>query len=499
MIAATDGAKQKPTPGAVFTEGSVLRHLSVMTGTATAGLIAIFLVDLIDLYFLSLLGEVELAAAVGYAGSILFFTTSICIGLAIAMAALVARALGAGETARAHRYVMHVSVVAVLVTAPIALIVWLAIPTLLSWLGAEGRTLELAEDYLSIIIPTMPILALAIAGGGALRAAGAPRLAMATTLAGGLVNAVLDPILIFGFDLRIEGAAWASVAARVAVLAVGAYGVIAKKNLLGRFKPNAFFRDVRRIAEIAGPAILTNVATPFGNAYVVTSMAAFGDDAVAGFSIIGRIIPVAFGTVFALSGAVGPVIGQNYGAEKFDRVRKTLIDALKLSTTSVILAALILYLFQNQIAAAFNASPGATDLIGFFATVIAILFAFTGAQFIAHAAFNNLGHPLWSTFSNWGRVTIGTIPLVWLGALWFGPKGVFLGQAIGGMIFGAGAFILAWRLCATSNADGRRPPTQSRLFRIPLSAQTVYRGWGGLFELETGSRSPKVRKPKEPR
>jgi len=124
----------------------VLRHITVMTTTATAGLIAIFLVDLIDLYFLSLLGEIELAAAVGYAGSILFFTTSVCIGLAIAMAALVARAIGAGERARAHRYVAHVSVVSVLITAPIALAVWLGIPTLLGLLGAEGRTLELAAD-----------------------------------------------------------------------------------------------------------------------------------------------------------------------------------------------------------------------------------------------------------------------------------------------------------------------------------------------------------------
>ena len=483
MTSTEDDTKGKAAPAteAVFTEGSVLRHISVMTGTATMGLIAIFVVDLVDLYFLSLLGETELAAAVGYAGSILFFTTSVCIGLAIAMAALVARALGAGETARAHRYVMHVSVVAVLVTAPFALVVWLAIPTLLAWLGAEGRTLELAVDYLRIIVPTMPILALAMASGGALRAAGAPRLAMITTLAGGLVNAVLDPILIFGLDLRIEGAAWASVAARFAVLGVGVYGVIAKKNMLGRFKRRAFLRDTRRIAEIAGPAVLTNIATPFGNAYVVTSMAAFGDDAVAGFSIIGRIIPVAFGAVFALSGAVGPVIGQNYGAKKFDRVRQALLDSLKLSTVIVVAAAFILYLFQTQIAAAFNASSGAADLIGFFATVIAILFAFTGAQFIAHAAFNNLGHPLWSTLSNWGRVTIGTIPLVWLGAAWLGPEGVLLGQAIGGVLFGAGALYVAWNLCATGGVEGRRALTQSRLFRVPLSAQTVYRGWVGTF------------------
>ena len=466
---------------AVFTEGSIFRHISVMTATATTGLIAIFFVDLIDLYFLSLLGEAELAAAVGYAGSILFFTTSVCIGLAIAMAALVARAVGAGEDERARRYVVHVSVVAVAVTLPFATLVWITLPTLLAWLGAEGRTLDLALAYLRIIVPSMPILALAMGLGGALRAVGAARLAMASTLIGGLVNAVLDPILIFGLDLGIEGAALASVAARIGVFAVGAYGVIHKEKIMGRFKPSALPRDIARIFEVAGPAVLTNLATPFGNAYVVGSIAAFGDDSVAGFSIIGRIIPVAFGVVFALSGAVGPVIGQNFGAGKVERIRRALIDSMLLGVGVVLLASALLFLFQDQIAAAFNASDGASALIAFFSTYVAILFAFLCAQFIANAAFNNLGRPLWSTAANWGRVTIGTIPLVWLGANWLGPEGVLLGQALGGVIFGTGSFVLAWRLCRSGAADQRQPPTRTRMFRVPLSAQTVYRGWVGLF------------------
>ena len=465
---------------AKFLDGSVFRHISVMTFTASIGLMALFVVDLVDLYFLSLLGEVELAAAVGYAGSILFFTTSICIGLAIAMAALVARAVGAGETGRAKRYVVHVSLFALAATLPLALLVWLGIENLLGLVGAEGRALELAAVYLRIIVPSMPILALAMASGGVLRAVGAARLAMAATLAGGLVNAVLDPILIFGLELGVAGAAWASVSARVAVLLVGVYGVVVKTDMLGRFKAELFGHDARRIAAIAGPAVLTNVATPVGNAYVTASMAAFGDDAVAGFSIIGRIIPVAFGVIFALSGAVGPVIGQNFGAGRLDRIRRALLDALLLAGGVVLVSATLLFLLQDQIARAFGASPGAAALLAFFASFIAVSFAFMGAQFIAHAAFNNLGRPLWSTWSNWGRATLGTIPLVWLGALWLGPEGVLLGQAAGGVIFGTGAYLTAWWLCATPERLGPSP-TRTQMFRLPLSAQTVYRGWMGIF------------------
>ncbi|MDJ0946331.1 MAG: MATE family efflux transporter [Kiloniellales bacterium] len=466
---------------AKFLEGSILRHITVMTATASIGLMALFVVDLVDLYFLSLLGEVELAAAVGYAGSILFFTTSICIGLAIAMAALVARAVGARETARAKRYVVHVSLFALIVTVPLAVLVWLAIPDLLRLVGAEGRALELSATYLRIIVPSMPVLALAMASGGVLRAVGAARLAMSATLAGGLVNAVLDPILIFGLELGVAGAAWASLAARATVFLAGTYGVVVRVEMLGRFKARVFGRDAARIAAIAGPAVLTNVATPVGNAYVTASMAAFGDDAVAGFSIVGRIIPVAFGVIFALSGAVGPVIGQNYGAGSFARIRRALLDALLLSTAVVLVSASLLFLLQDQIAAAFGASPGAAAVWGFFASFIAVTFAFMGAQFVAHAAFNNLGRPLWSTWSNWGRATLGTIPLVWLGAAWLGPEGVLLGQAAGGVIFGAGAYLVAWWLCAVPERLGPSP-TRTQMFRIPLSPLTVYRGWTGFFD-----------------
>jgi Na+-driven multidrug efflux pump len=88
---------------AKFLEGSLFRHISVMSLTASVGLMAVFLVDFVDMIFISMLGKAELAAAVGYAGAILFFTTSFGIGMAIAAGALVARALGAGDEALARR------------------------------------------------------------------------------------------------------------------------------------------------------------------------------------------------------------------------------------------------------------------------------------------------------------------------------------------------------------------------------------------------------------
>jgi len=79
---------------------------------------------------------------------------------------------------------------------------------------------------------------------------------------------------------------------------------------------------------ISGPAILTQLATPVGQAVVTRMVASHGEAAVAGMAIAGRLTPVAFGILFALSGAVGPIFGQNLGAGRMDRVRRTYTDAI---------------------------------------------------------------------------------------------------------------------------------------------------------------------------
>ncbi|MEM7171077.1 MAG: MATE family efflux transporter [Pseudomonadota bacterium] len=464
-----------------FTQGSIMSHIAVMTSTASVGLMALFLVDLADLYFLSLLGEAEVAAAVGFSGSILFFSTSICIGIAIAMSALVSLAIGGGKRQRARRSVVNVFVFGVLITIPLATAMWLAVPWMLRLLGAEGYTLELAISYLRIVLPSMPILVMGMSCGGALRAVGDAKGAMYTTLAGGAVNAIFDPLFIFALAMGVDGAATASVLGRFAVLAVGLRGVIRQESLLTTFSFRAFRRQTWAIVKIAGPAMMTNVATPIGYAFVTASIARFGDGAVAGYAVVGRIIPVAFGIVFALSGAVGPIFGQNFGAGLPERVRRTFWDGLIFSAAAVFAVSIILYFCQGLLIHAFDLDGEAADLVAFFATFVAVTFVFNGAQFMANAAFNNLQHPDWSTWSNWARATIGTIPFVWLGAELAGAPGVLAGQALGGLLIAL--LTVGAALTLLRRLPERPPPGSSAQtsFRVPLSPYTLYRGWVGIF------------------
>jgi putative MATE family efflux protein len=428
---------------AKFVEGNLFRHVSVMALTSSVGLMAVFVVDLINMFYIALLGREELAAAIGYAGAILFFTTSFGIGMSIAVGALVARALGARDQVLAREKATTGLVLSFVFGSLFAAVVWVFLWPFVGLLGATGETAALAVHFLQIVIPSQPLLMVGMIGGAVLRSHGDARAAMMATVWGAVATAVLDPILIFGLKMELTGAAIASVVARVVIAWVALQPI--RKTYGGFDRPTVgqVVADMGPVWAIAVPAILTQVATPVGQAFVTRATSAYGEAAVAGMAIAGRLTPVAFGVIFALSGAIGPIIGQNFGAGRMDRVRRTLIDGLIFTGLVIVLVSAVLFLLRAPIADAFKAEGLTRDLVYLFCGPLALLWFFNGMIFVGNAVCNNLGRPFWSTVVNWGRHTIGTIPLaIWLGSYW-GAQGVLIGQAIGGVVFGLAAAWLA--------------------------------------------------------
>lgn len=454
-----------------FTQGSTMKHIIVMSLSNAAGITALFIVDLLDLFFLSLLGEKSLAAAVGYAGTIIFMTTSMGIGLSIATGAMMSRAIGEGNRERAAQYLTNVCFLNLMVSILVAAITWLYIPELLTLIGATGKVHQLAVNYLQVLIPSLPVLSLAMCMGAGLRSVGDAKLSMSSTLTGGAINAIFDPIFIFLLHWHIEGAAAASVLARIGVFLVATYGITIKHKLFAPFSFQRFKTDLHNILRIALPAVGTNLATPFSSAWIVRYMAQYGDGYVAGFAITGRLVPVAFGIVFALSGAIGPIIGQNFGARLISRVRQSLIDSLTFTILYVLAMSLLLFLLQDYIITMFQAKKQAAELVLFFCTYTAVSFVFTGCLFIANATFNNLGKAIYSTSLNWGRATLGTIPFVWVCSHYMGAFGVLVGYALGGVLFAFIAVRMAFQLIGRIEAKVCRQDTIASIMthrEVPL-------------------------------
>ena len=426
-----------------------MRHVINMTVTSSVGLMAIFLVDFLSLLYVSWLKNEVLTAAVGYASVVLFFLTSANIGFMIATTALAAKRLGSGDKSGARR----IAGSSLALMAALAVGLWLillpVLMPLLSLLGAEGEVRDVAWRYLQITLPSNVLMALGMGFSGALRAVGDAKRAMYVTLAGGIVTAIIDPILIFGLGLGINGAAICVVISRMVFALVGWYGAVKVHDMVAPPTLSGVKGDSRAVFAIAGPAILTNVATPFSLAVVARIVSVYGPWAIAANTVIDRLTPIAFGALFALSGAVGPILAQNWGAGLFHRMRSTLKDSFIFSAVYVLISWCVLIICRNWIVDIFALTGQAADGVIFFCWISGPMWFFVGLLFTANAAFNNLGFPFYSTAFNWGRATLGTIPFAWAGAQYYGYKGALAGMMVGSIVFGITSAILAYRTIAT--------------------------------------------------
>ncbi|MDF1669542.1 MAG: MATE family efflux transporter [Roseovarius sp.] len=421
--------------GAVFTRGDLMHHVAVTSLTSSLGLMAIYAVDLIDLIFISMLGQKELAAAAGYASSLMFFTSAVCIGISIAAGALVSKSIGMRAVAEARDQATTVAVLSVLVSVVQPVLMLAYVDELLGLLGATGEVAEMAARYLWIVLPFTFVSGLSMVSVAAIRAHGDAKHGTYPALAGALTNGVLDPLFIFALGFGLEGAAMATVAARLVTLAFAAGYAIRLHRSFAPVRLMVLVQNAGAACAIGIPAILTNLATPVGTAIITREMARFGPDAVAGMAIVGRLVPVAFSVVIATSGAVGPIVGQNLGAGFLKRIRRTMDAGLLFIFLYVLVMSGILFLLRHSIADLFSATGQTRSLVLLFCGPLALAHYFNGAISVAGATFENLGHPLRSTLMNWGRSTLGTLPFVMIGAELFGAKGILIGQAAGGVVF----------------------------------------------------------------
>jgi putative MATE family efflux protein len=433
---------------AVFLEGSILRHVLVMTATGSVGLIAIFFVDLLTLIYISRLGDANMTAGIGLASQLSFLFISLQIGFSIGVTALVSQCLGRGDREEAERIATSSVIQIAIITSLVSLA---AVPfrrELAMLVGARGETLEHASLFLLITLPSNAFLAVGMAMSGALRACGDAARSMYVTLAGAVVIAIMDPIFIVALRWDVTGAGLSTFVSRMAIAVVGLWGVVHVHKLIRPVDRATMKRCLKLLLMIAIPAMVTNLAAPVANIYSLRIFAEFGDAVLAGFAVVDRIIPLAYGVLFAMSGAVGPIIGQNYGARRYDRVKAALDNCYAVAIVYGLAIWAVLWLASPLIVQLFKAEGRTAEFIVFFCNFGAVGWLFLGCLFAANSAFNNLGHPMLATVFNWGRATLGVIPFITLGAWWGGAHGALLGVAAGGVLFGLGAIAASYRVTA---------------------------------------------------
>jgi putative MATE family efflux protein len=442
-------------------------HVIRMTATGAFGITFVFLVDAANLLWISQLGQPQLVAAIGFAYAIQFFSVSIGVGLMIAVTALISRSIGEGRRDRARLQAGAGMVIAASIQGVVGLAILIFRHELVELAGAEGKTAADAARYLGLTIMSLIPMAIGLTCSGALRAEGLGAKAMYVTVISGLLLMVVDPILIIGLGWGLDGAGIGLVLFRFALAGLGLYFAAFQQRLIAMPTRSGVAIALRPYMAVAGPAIVTQMATPAGNYFLTRVMAPFGDDAVAAWAVVARLTVLAFGGIFALSGAIGGIFGQNFGAGQFDRLRDIYRDALTFCLIYTLFMWAFLAAATPYIVSAFGLQGQGVEVLQAFTSVGVGGFVFVGALFVSNAAFNNLGKPGRSALVNWIKDGVLGWPLaIWLSAS-FGAAGVIYGQAAAGVLMGTLAAVWGWRYVAGLNTSNASPLTTPRVYPNP--------------------------------
>ncbi len=446
---ANPGSRERVS-SAPLTEGPVAAHLARLTGPMALGVLSIMTVGLADAFFLARLGK-EPLAALGFIYPVIVALTSLGIGLSAGVNSVVSRTLGGGKEDRARRFSAHAVILAGAFGLVVCAIGLLASRQLFVALQAEGSVLQLVLAYMVIWLASFPILIVTMCANAVLRGHGDtlwPAVVMGLTAA---INIALDPVLIFGFGplpgLGIAGAAWATIVARV-------FGLLLALSLVLHFKPcfglgdvklAGLRRSVADIASIGAPAAFSNAINPAGMAAVTAIVAQFGDAAVAGFGAAGRIQSFVLMPLLALSGSIGPLVGQNWGAEKYERAARAFGVASWACVAYGIALALVLVAWNREIAALFAVSGDVGRVTALYLGIVPCTLFGYGILIVGNGAMNASGKPLPLMMINVSRMAVLYIPLAALGALVWDEAGVFIAAATANLAAGGLALWVARR------------------------------------------------------
>ena len=431
-------------------EGPIAPTLIRMAVPMLIGIAAIVLFNIVDTFWVGQLGALELTA-MSYTFPVVMIVTSLAMGVSIGGTAVIARALGHGDEDQVKRLTTDALVLANTLVIVVALIGLFTINPLFRALGADEQTLPLIRQYMVPWYLGVGLLVIPMVGNGAIRATGDTKTPSYVMMVAGLVNAVLDPFLIFGWgpapELGLTGAALATIGSYAGALVAALYILIKREELIAFEIPKVseVLNSWRRILHIGLPAAGTNLLSPVSAGIMTRMVSEYGEPAVGGFGVATRIEGFALIGIGAMSTAVTPFVAQNLGAGNCERIR----GATRFVIGHAIVwgggAALLLAVFRGPLAGIFSDNAEVIAAAKSYLLIVPISFITLGIAQLIGTTLNALNQPLKASALVATRLMVLAVPLAAAGSALMGMQGLFGGIAAANLVIGALAIAVVYR------------------------------------------------------
>lgn len=468
-----------------LTKGPVFGHILRLLVPMSAGIVAMMLVGVVDAYWVGKLGTAQ-QAAVQFVFPVSMLVMSVAIGLGSGAASVVSRAAGRGDDDRTKRVATDAVTLSLIIVGAVSALGVMVIDPVFRAMGASEAMMPHVRDYMTIWFAGIVFVVGPMVASNILRALGDAIIPSLIMIGGAVINMGLDPLFIFGLGpipaLGVQGAAIATLVSNLIVFVVAMSVLIFREKLIDLSWPG--FEEIlwnwREIARIGAPAAGSNTLGPITNTAVLAAVAGFGEAAVAGVGVAMRVEAFFLIPLFALSGSIGPVTGQNGGAGEAARVREAFAKSFLFCAGWGVSVGVILFIAGDHLAPFFLPSPDGQDVAEIYWDIAPFAVAGYGIAMAASAGFNGLGRPLLGVAVNAARGLLLIIPLAWLGASVAGVSGIIWGMFAGNLLVGIGAVVFVLRFAPlTAIGVTKRKTKASNASRAGAPVSALRDGEGG--------------------
>lgn len=429
-------------PGGNFTEGPVHTHLIKLTGFMMMGFVSMIMASLVETVYIGILGTPQLAA-VSFTFPLVMLMQGVAMGLGIGASSVVARTVGLGDREKVRRLVSHCLVLVAILILVLVVTGYIVAEAFFELLGAQPHILPLILVYMDVWLLGLPLFTLSMVGSSLIRASGNAAVPGYIMTVGSLLQVVIAPFLIFGLgplpELGLEGAAWGFVIARTASCSFCFYYLIFKEKLLIT-SMEGIISSWKDILHVGLPAIATNLIMPVSMGIITRLLANHGAEVVAGYGVASRVDSLMVMIVMALSSSIGPFVGQNWGAHKYDRVKVALSLANRFSLLWGLFAFIFMLLFGESLVSLINDDPKVIETAAIYLIIIPLSIGFMGIMAVSSSCFNALGKPMPPLIISINRMLVVYVPMALLGDYLWGYVGIFIATSASTILMGA----VAW-------------------------------------------------------
>ncbi len=437
-----------------FSQGSVAGCMLRMAIPMTIAQLVNVLYNITDRFFI---GHIDGGASAGLTGvgivfPIISLITAFTNLFGMGGAPLCAIARGKKDTLLAER-IMGTTCYMLFVTAVIITSLGLVLCSpLLSWFGASADTYTYAYDYFSVYILGTPFAMLSLGMNGFINSQGFGQIGMVTITVGAVVNIVLDPLLIYGLGMGVRGAAVATIISQllsalwVMRFLTGPRAILRLRREFIRWCPE-LIGDVVRLGFCSFIMSFTNAATQL--AYNTALRGLGGDVYIGAMTVINSLREVVSMPVNGITGGAQPVLGYNYGAGEYDRVKQGILFMTGVCTAYMLLAWGVIFLFPEFLVRMFSNDPQLIAVGTHLLHIYFFGFCFMALQMSGQSVFTALGKAKHAIFFSLFRKVGLVIPLIFLLPRFLGIDGVLWSEPISNLIGGTACFLVmmhtVWR------------------------------------------------------